>query len=85
MHPISTAKCVLRRLPWLLVPLFAGGACAQWNPLNPVTDVHQEADGVRFEMRVGALRIQVCSDSIIRARYSPTSNLPSRPDFVVTK
>ena len=80
-----TAKCALLRLPWLLLPLFAGGACAQWNPLNPVTGVHQEADGVRFDMRVGVLRIQVCSDSIIRAQYSPTSDLPSRPDYVVTK
>ena len=85
MHPILTAKRAFLRLPWLLVPLFAGLACAQFNPLNPVTGVHQEADGVRFDMRVGVLRVQVCSDSIIRARYSPTSTVPSRPEYVVTK
>ena len=85
MRPILKVKCALLRLPWLLVPLFAGGACAQWNPLNPVTGFHRETDGARFDMRVGSLRIQVCSDSIIRARYSPTSSIPSRPDYVVTK
>jgi alpha-D-xyloside xylohydrolase len=85
MYPILTAKRALLRLPWLVVPLLAGGASAQWNPLNPVTAVHREADGVGFDMRVGALRIQVCSDSIVRARYWPTSSLPSRPDYVVTK
>jgi alpha-D-xyloside xylohydrolase len=82
---MPTAKHLLLRLPWFLVPLFAGGACAQWNPLNPVTGVHQEADGVRFEMRVGALRVQVCSDSIVHAQYSPTSSFPSRQDYVVTR
>jgi len=85
MYPSSTPKCALLRLPWLLLPLFAGAACAQWNPLNPVVAVHQEADGVEVTMRVGVLRIQVCSPSIVHARYSPTSSLPSRPDYVVTK
>ncbi|MGA2116236.1 MAG: glycoside hydrolase family 31 protein [Bryobacteraceae bacterium] len=81
MYPRSTPK----RLPWLLLPLIAGAAYAQWNPLNPVVAVRQEAAGVELAMRTGVLRIDVCSASIIRARYSPTSSLPSRPDYVVTK
>ena len=80
-----TVKCARLRLSWLLAPLLAVVAHAQWNPLNPVTGVHQESDGVRFEMRTGELRVQVCSESIIHARYTPASGIPSRPDYVVTK
>lgn len=80
-----TVKRAPFRLPWLLVPLFAGVAYAQWNPLNPVIGVHQEGDGIRFEMRAGELRVQICSESIIHARYAPAPGLPNRPDYVVIK
>ena len=36
-------------------------------------------------MQTGILRLQVCTDSIIRVRYSPTSSIPALKDFVVTK
>ncbi len=64
---------------------FSGAAYAQWNPLNPVTRVQQQADGVLLTMQSGTLKLQVCSPAIIRVLYSPTSSFPSRPDYVVTK
>jgi alpha-D-xyloside xylohydrolase len=60
-------------------------AHAQWAPLNPVTAFRQVPDGVLFTMQVGTLKVQVCTDSIIRVRYSVTSEFSSRPDYVVTK
>jgi alpha-D-xyloside xylohydrolase len=61
------------------------GATAQWNPLNPVTGVQQQADGALFQLQSGVMKVQVCADSIIRLLYSPTSQFPDRPDYVVTK
>ncbi|HYK50183.1 MAG TPA: TIM-barrel domain-containing protein, partial [Terriglobales bacterium] len=42
-------------------------------------------DGVLFTMQAGTLKVQVCTDSIVRVRYSATSEFSSRPDYVVTK
>ena len=69
----------------LLVCLFSATAHAQWAAMNPVTAVQQQADGVLFAQARGALKVQVCSDSLIRVLYSPTSTFPKRPDFVVLK
>jgi len=63
----------------------AATASAQWNPLNPVTAVEQQRDGVLFRMKSGILKLQVCTDRIVRVLYSPTSSLPNRPDYVVVK
>ena len=60
-------------------------AHAQWAPLNPVTAFRQVPDGVLFTMQAGTLKVQVCTDSIVRVRYSATSEFSSRPDYVVTK
>ncbi len=60
-------------------------ASAQWAPMNPVARVQQEADGPLFAMKTGTLRLQVCSDTIIRVLYSATPGLPKLPDYVVTK
>jgi len=65
--------------------LFASAANAQWNPLNPVHDVKKLPDGAEFTLKSGLLKLQVCSDSIIRVLYSPTSAFPTRPDYVVIK
>ncbi|PYU51239.1 MAG: hypothetical protein DMG48_10345 [Acidobacteria bacterium] len=67
---------------WLFV---AGPVCAQWNSLNPVLSVQRESDGVRLALQNGTLKLQVCSDSIIRVRYSPTASFSSRPEFAVIK
>ncbi len=36
-------------------------------------------------MKTGTLKLQVCTDSIIRVRYSATSAFSNLPDYVVTK
>jgi alpha-D-xyloside xylohydrolase len=72
----------------LLVGLTLGMAAtarAQWNPLNPVTDFKQQPDGVLITLKTGYLRLQVCTDSIIRVVYSPEPTVPQRTDFIVTK
>ena len=58
---------------------------AQWAPMNPVRNVQQQADGAIFTMGTGTLKIQVCSDSVIRVLYSPTATFPQRTDYVVIK
>ncbi len=58
---------------------------SQWAPMNPVTDVKQQPDGVLAPMKTGTLKIQVCTDSIIHVLYSPTATFPSGPDYVVTR
>src|SRR5947209_16617597 len=58
---------------------------AQWTPMNPVRNVQQQADGAVFTMGTGTLKIQVCSDSIIRVLYSPTASFHKRTDPVVIK
>jgi alpha-D-xyloside xylohydrolase len=72
---IATCLCVLS----------APGALAQWTPMNPVKKVQQESDGATFTMGTGTLKLQVCSDSVIRVLYSPTATFPKRPDYVVIK
>jgi alpha-D-xyloside xylohydrolase len=69
----------------LLVSILTTGALAQWEPRNPVVSFRQETDGATFSMKSGALRIQVCSDSIIHLLYSASDSFPSRPDPVVIK
>ncbi|HKF03366.1 MAG TPA: glycoside hydrolase family 31 protein [Candidatus Sulfotelmatobacter sp.] len=63
----------------------ANAAYAQWTPMNPVRSVQQQADGVLFSMGTGTLKLQVCSDSIVRVLYSATASFPKRPDYVIIK
>lgn len=65
--------------------LAAAPARAQWIPLNPVKDVHQEADGVLLTMKSGVLRFQVCTDSILRLTYAPGAAIPDTPQYIVVK
>jgi alpha-D-xyloside xylohydrolase len=60
-------------------------AHAQWNPLNPVTGLQRQADGVQLALEKGVMRLQVCSESIIRVRYSMAKFPPAHPDLVVIK
>src|SRR5882724_8380331 len=71
-------SCALSLLPVMT-------AFAQWAPRNPVTDVQQQSDGVLFKMQTGSLKLQVCADSIVRVRYTATSQFSKRPDYVTTK
>ncbi|MBZ5648956.1 MAG: glycoside hydrolase family 31 protein [Acidobacteriia bacterium] len=68
-----------------VLALFAGIAHAQWAPMNSVTNLQQQPDGVLFIMQTGTLKLQVCTDSIIRVRYSATATFSDRPDYVITK
>jgi len=69
----------------LLALALSATLLAQWNPLNPVTSAEQRPDGVRLTMQTGAMRLQVCSDSVIRVTYSPTAAFPNSPDYVVVR
>ncbi len=64
---------------------FPGTVYAQWNPLNPVVGLQKEPNGVHLALEKGVMRIQICSDSILRVRYSPTESVPAHPDLVVIK
>ena len=75
----------LRVLFAIIVATFSSPLLAQWQYYNPVTGVQQTPSGVQFAMKTGLLRLQVCSDSIIRVTYSPTTAIPERKDFVVIK
>jgi len=74
---------ILTRLAIIVV--LASLASAQWAPMNPVVDVQKQADGVVLKMKSGTLKVQVCSDSIVRVVYSATSSFPTRFDPVVIK
>jgi alpha-D-xyloside xylohydrolase len=63
----------------------SGPAAAQWIPANPVTGVQKQSDGATLAMQTGALKLQVCTDSIIHILYSPTATFPKRKELVVTK
>lgn len=65
--------------------LAATSVRAQWIPLNPVKDVRQQADGVLLTMKTGTLRLQVCTDSILRLTYAPGATIPETPQYIVIK
>jgi alpha-D-xyloside xylohydrolase len=58
---------------------------AQWIADNPVASVARESSGVRLNLQTGVLRLDVCSDSIVRVRYSPDGNFPEKLDNIVVK
>jgi len=70
-----------------LLPALALAASlhAQWIPPNPVTGIQPQPDGVLLTMQTGAMRVAVCTDSIVHVVYSPTNRFPQRPDYVVTR
>ena len=84
-HGVKLSSLPRRLILLLLCVLFPGIAAAQWNPLNPVVSVQKEPDGVRFTLQKGVMRIQVCSDAIVRVRYSLAESVPHHPDLVVIK
>jgi alpha-D-xyloside xylohydrolase len=65
--------------------LFTSFVHAQWTPMNPIRKVQQETDGLVVSMGTGTLKLQVCSDSVIRILYSPTNSFPAKTDYVVLK
>src|SRR5579863_1085127 len=69
----------------LVVILFCAAGSAQWVAPNPVMDVQRNADGLSFKMQTGVMRLQVCTDSIVRVTYSPAATFAERPEYVVVK
>ncbi len=69
----------------LICMFYATVAQAQWTAMNPVKAVQQDTDGVILAMGTGTLKVQVCSDSVIRVRYSPTATFPKQKELVVIK
>jgi alpha-D-xyloside xylohydrolase len=68
-----------------LVLLLTLTTAAQWAPLNPVTGVQKQADGVLLTMKSGVLRLQVLDGAIIHVTYAPGSSVPDVPQYIVTK
>jgi alpha-D-xyloside xylohydrolase len=54
---------------------------------TPVTSVTKDDSGVSFAMTPGAMRIDVCTESILRVRYSTQSTIPNdaNMNFLVEK
>jgi len=89
-NSIFGAHVIMRRsthsfLVFAISMFLAVALHAQWTPMNPVKNVQQQSDGVVLSMGTGTLKLQVCSDSVIRVLYSPTSTFPKKTDFVVIK
>jgi alpha-D-xyloside xylohydrolase len=69
----------------LFSSVFASSSLAQWTVPNPVSDFQKLPDGVVVHLKVGTLRLLVCSPAIIHLQYSPTASFPSQPNPVVIK
>jgi alpha-D-xyloside xylohydrolase len=82
---MHNARIALLALFFSLLEISAIFAHGQWAPMNPVTSVDQQSDGVLLKQQTGTLKIQVCTDSVIHVLYSATSSFPRRPDPVVLK
>jgi alpha-D-xyloside xylohydrolase len=67
-----------------LVVMCATLVHAQWILVNPVVNADKTTDGVVFTMQRGIMKVQVCSDTIIRVLYSAT-DFPNRKQHVVIK
>jgi alpha-D-xyloside xylohydrolase len=70
-------------LLWTLTA-FPYVARAQWSPLNPVTGIQKEPDGVLLTLKTGVLRVEVAADSIIHVTYALGSSVPAAKQYVVT-
>src|SRR5207237_5156003 len=58
---------------------------AQWNPLNPVRSSQRDISSLTLFLEKGALRFQVCTDSMIRVLFSPEHGFPKVTEYVVIK
>jgi alpha-D-xyloside xylohydrolase len=68
-----------------LILLLSVSSFAQWNALNPVVSAAQQPDGILFQLHSGVLKLQVCSDSIVRVLYAPGSSIPEKKEYLVIK
>src|SRR5579862_2860925 len=75
-------------LPLLLLmatAVISPRVAAQWNSLNPVQSLQKDEAGVTLNLERGALRFQVCTETIIRVLYSPKHEFPNVAEYVVIK
>lgn len=69
----------------ILLLLCAAAAWGQWTPPNPVQAVARRPDGVEIALSTGALRIAVCSPTLVHVLYSPTGAFPARQNYVLVR
>jgi alpha-D-xyloside xylohydrolase len=83
----SRSARVLGLFSFLLasVPHHPPRIAAQWNPLNSVQSLQRNADGTTLFLERGALRLQVCNDSMLHVLYSPQPEFPNVAQHVVIK
>src|ERR1700757_3112716 len=79
----QSIKCPIILIGLLLV--LSLPALGQWTPAHPVVSFEKQADGIVFTMKTGTLKLQLCSDSIIRLLYWATPSVPEVQDYVVIK
>jgi alpha-D-xyloside xylohydrolase len=60
-------------------------AFGQWRQFNSVVGVQQLPDALELTLQRGILRLEVCSESVIRLTVSPAAAVPARPDYVLLK
>ncbi len=73
----------LSRIPGLLGILFALLPALAFAAPIPVASVQRDSDGVTLKMQPGLMRLQVCTDRVIRVIYCPGETLPALENFAV--
>jgi hypothetical protein len=58
---------------------------AQWREFNSVTGITENANSLTLTLQHGSLRLQVCSDAVIRLTLFPPERIQERPDYVLLK
>ena len=85
LEHIITSRMSTKSIQLIVCLLAAiGTAPAQWIAPNPVQAFDQRPDGASFTLKSGALRVEVCSDSIVHIVYSPNRAFPASHNLVVT-
>jgi hypothetical protein len=77
-------KQVVRVAAVLCVLSLACQAVGQIAPGN-VVNGKQESDGVLFQMKRGAMKLEVCTPSVIHVLYSPDGTFERHPDPMVVR
>lgn len=85
MLPRIQPRSLLSVLAFFAILALAPEAPAQWIPLNPVTGAEVQPDGALLTLQKGFLRFEVCTDSMVRVRYSLEANPARHTDFLVVR
>ena len=71
---------MIKRLPILLLFVTIFNSLVLPSPKIPVKSFTKQEDGVLFKTEPGLLKLQVCTDKIIRVIYTPKDKLPEKMD-----